>query len=69
MTRGDFFTQGVTVIFTKLLDQSGLNDLKSTVNALKAQSMQPSLGILEIRGSIKENRTYVQVKKASAPGQ
>ena len=57
--------QGATVISTKLLDQPALNDLKLTVNALKAQSMQLSLDVTDIRGSIKENMINVnqQIKE------
>jgi len=65
MNRRDFFMQGATVISTKLLDQPALNDLKLTVNALKAQSMQLSLDVTDIRGSIKENMINVnqQIKE------
>ena len=57
--------QGATVISTKLLDQPALNDLKLTINALKAQSMQLSLDVTDIRGSIKENMINVnqQIKE------
>jgi hypothetical protein len=57
--------QGATVISTKLLDQPALNDLKLTVNALKAQSMQLSLDVTDIRVSIKENMINVnqQIKE------
>ena len=54
MNRRDFFTQGVTVISTKLLDQPVLSDLTSTVNKLKAQSKQLGLEVTEIRGSMKD---------------
>jgi hypothetical protein len=54
MNRRDFFTQGVTVISTKLLDQPVLNDLKSTIDALKSQSKQLGLDVTEIRGSMKD---------------
>jgi hypothetical protein len=65
MNRRDFFMQGATVISTKLLDQPALNDLKLTVNALKAQSMQLSLDVTDIRVSIKENMINVnqQIKE------
>ena len=65
MNRRDFFMQGATVISTKLLDQPALNDLKLTINALKAQSMQLSLDVTDIRGSIKENMINVnqQIKE------
>ena len=55
MNRREFFTQSATIVSTKLLDQPVLNDLKSTVDALKSQSKQLSLDVTAIRGSITVN--------------
>jgi len=65
MNRREFFTQSATVFSTKLLDQPVLNDLKSTVNALKSQSKQLVLAVTEIRDLIKDNMCNVnqQIKE------
>ena len=65
MNRREFFTQSATVFSTKLLDQPVLNDLKSTVNALKSQSKQLGLDVTEIRDLIKDKMCNVnqQIKE------